>query len=98
MVEYSHHMSSPSKEWFAMKQRGAAISSVGLCGLILALIALFPNQSGAQSPSKESHTEAAVIADDVAWGNAEGSGNVAYVDALLLPEYRSISADGSIHD
>jgi Domain of unknown function (DUF4440) len=97
MVEYSRYMLSPSQKRFALKQR-AAILSIGLCQLILALLALLPSQSQAQSPSTESHTEAAVIADDVAWGNAENSGNVAYVDALLLPEYRSISPDGSIHD
>jgi hypothetical protein len=98
MIEYSRRMSSPSKECSSTKHRGVALLSVGLCGLILAIIVLFPNQSRTQSPSKEPHTEAAVIADDVAWGNAEDSGNVAYVDALLLPEYRSISPGGSIHN
>jgi hypothetical protein len=46
----------------------------------------------------ESRTEAAVIAADDGWGNAEDAGNSAFVDALLLPEYRSISSDGSVHD
>lgn len=46
----------------------------------------------------ESRTEAAVIAADDGWGNAEEAGNSAFVDALLLPEYRSISSDGSVHD
>jgi hypothetical protein len=44
------------------------------------------------------HTEAAVIAVDDGWGKAEDTGNSAFVDALLLPEYRSISSDGSVHD
>jgi len=29
---------------------------------------------------------------------AEASGDIAYLDALLLPEYRSINSDGSAHD
>jgi hypothetical protein len=43
-------------------------------------------------------TAAAVIAADDGWEKAEESGNVAYVDNLLLPDYRSVNADGSVHD
>jgi hypothetical protein len=46
----------------------------------------------------EPHTEAAVIAADDSWGKAEETGNSAFVEGLLLPEYRSISSDGSVHD
>jgi hypothetical protein len=46
----------------------------------------------------EPHTATAVIADDEGWSKAEETGNTKYVDALLLPEYRSISSDGSTHD
>ena len=49
----------------------------------------------AQGP--EPHTEAAVIADDDSWSKAEANGDVAYVDHLLMPEYRSVNADGSVH-
>jgi hypothetical protein len=66
---------------------------------LLAVAALFAGNSLArsQNPPAEPHTEAAVIADDDAWGKAESSGDAAYVDNLLLPEYRSISPDGSVH-
>jgi uncharacterized protein DUF4440 len=47
---------------------------------------------------RERHTEAAVIADDNAWEKAEETGDTAYINRLLLPEYRSISPDGSVHD
>ena len=47
--------------------------------------------------SQEAHTAAEVIAVDKGWTVAEEKGDVAYVDALLLPEYRSISTDGSVH-
>ena len=43
-------------------------------------------------------TAAAVIAADDGWSKAEETGDVAYVDHLLLPGYRSVSADGSVHD
>lgn len=46
----------------------------------------------------EPHTAAAVIAQDEGWTKAEETGDTKYVDALLLPEYRSISSDGSTHD
>lgn len=43
-------------------------------------------------------TESAVTAADNAWDHAEESGDTAFIDALLLPEYRSVNVDGSIHD
>jgi len=46
----------------------------------------------------EPHSEAAVIATDDGWSKAEEAGDLAFVEALLLPEYRSISSDGSVHD
>jgi hypothetical protein len=46
----------------------------------------------------EPKTAAAVIAADEGWTKAEETKDVAYVNNLLLPDYRSISADGSVHD
>jgi hypothetical protein len=66
--------------------------------LCLLSVALLGPALAAQSASPEPRTQIAVIAVDDGWEEAELSGNTAYVDALLLPEYRSISADGSIHD
>ena len=42
-------------------------------------------------------TAAAVIAVDQHWLEAEVSGDTAYLDDLLLPEYRSVGADGAVH-
>jgi hypothetical protein len=50
------------------------------------------------SQSTEPQTQAAVIAADEGWDKAEDTGDTAYIDALLLPEYRSVSPDGSTHD
>ena len=39
-----------------------------------------------------------MIADDDGWSKAEADGDVAFVDHLLMPEYRSVNADGSVHN
>ena len=41
--------------------------------------------------------EAAVIAVDQHWLEAELDGDTAWLDELLLPEYRSVGADGTVH-
>lgn len=43
------------------------------------------------------HDAAAVIATDEHWLQAEISGDTGYLAQLLLPDYRSVSADGSVH-
>lgn len=40
------------------------------------------------------HTAAAVMAVDDHWSQAEIQGDTAYLDQLLLPEYRSVSPSG----
>jgi hypothetical protein len=48
--------------------------------------------------SAEPHTQEVVVAIDNAWEKAEESGDTAYIDALLLPDYRSVNVDGSSND
>ena len=48
------------------------------------------------SPASEPRTAAAVLAADEGWTAAEIRGDADFVDALLLPEYRSIGTDGKI--
>jgi Domain of unknown function (DUF4440) len=62
----------------------------------LLCVSLTAVASGNAKPQPK--TAAAVIAADNGWEKAEERGDVAYVDNLLLPEYRSVSADGSVHD
>ena len=57
-----------------------------------------PLSALAASVKPEPKTAAAVIAADDGWEKAEETGGVAYVDNLLLPDYRSVSANGSVHD
>lgn len=61
---------------------------------------LTASNSYAQSDSSSDETQksaAAVIAVDQHWSRAELGGDFAYVDQLLLPEYRSVNANGSVH-
>jgi Domain of unknown function (DUF4440) len=70
-----------------------------LCILSAAALLYLPLSALAAPAAKpQPKTAAAVIADDDGWEKAEESGDVAYVDNLLLPDYRSVSADGSVHD
>lgn len=48
--------------------------------------------------SQAARTSAAVIAVDERWSQAEERGDTAWLDSMLLPEYRSISADGKVLD
>jgi hypothetical protein len=70
-----------------------------LLAAALAVVSIFTaTQSSHAQAAEEPHTADAVIAADKAWTVAEEMGDVAFVEALLLPEYRSISPDGSVHD
>jgi hypothetical protein len=44
------------------------------------------------------HSEAAVMAVDRHWSIAELTGNTAWLDQMLLPEYRSVGNGGMAHD
>jgi len=46
---------------------------------------------------ERAHTAAAVRAVDQHWMDAELDGDRAWLDAMLLPEYRSVGADGTVH-
>jgi hypothetical protein len=60
--------------------------------LPLALSAL----SSAAHAADEPRTAAAVKAADDGWADAETRGDTAYIDRLLMPEYRSVSTDGKV--
>jgi hypothetical protein len=54
--------------------------------------------ASATAATHERSQAAAVIAEDEAWARAEQRGDAAFVDGLLLPGYRSVAADGRVHD
>lgn len=53
--------------------------------------------ASAAEVDESARSEAAVIAVDQHWLQAELGGDTAWLDAMLLPEYRSIGADGVAH-
>lgn len=48
------------------------------------------------APSAEPRTAQAVIAADESWSVAEGQGDAAHLEQLLLPGYVSVSANGAV--
>ena len=65
----------------------------------LVLLAVTGSTSGRSVSGRvDAKTEVAVLAADDAWGEAEISGDAAFVDDLLLPDYRSVSGDGKTLD
>jgi hypothetical protein len=56
--------------------------------------AVADNMKGDQN----ARTSEAAIAVDNHWSQAEMSGDTAWLDSMLLPEYRSISVDGKVLD
>ena len=70
-------------------------------GLAAATVAFtIPARAFAQAaiPAAEHEmTVAAVRAVEDHWSRAELDGEIGYLDQLLLPEYRSVSPDGSVH-
>ena len=72
-----------------------------LATAVLSVAAVLPLPMSALAASSATHqpkTTAAVIAADDGWDKAEETGDTAYIDNLLLPDYRSVNADGSVHD
>ena len=75
------------------------LSSIGVSVGVLSSVALLLLSMTANASAKpQPRTAAAVIAADNGWSKAEETGDTAYVDNLLLPDYRSVSPDGSVHD
>jgi len=72
--------------------------TIYLSGLLVLLAAADGALARPTAGRTDARTEAAVLAADDAWGEAEASGDAAFVDGLLLPGYRSISADGKTVD
>lgn len=72
-------------------------SCIGL-GAIVALAFSSPVTAADVQMDKTTRTSAAVIAVDDQWSQAEVRGDTAWLDSMLLPEYRSIGVDGEVLD
>lgn len=67
-------------------------------GLIVASLFVASARANDMKIDQPARTSAAVLAVDEHWSQAEEHGDTAWLDSMLLPEYRSISADGMILD
>lgn len=71
-------------------------------GLVPPAIAMVGPASAADNAAADANetakTTAAVVAVDQHWLEAEVSGDTAWLDAMLMPDYRSISAEGKVLD
>ena len=76
---------------FSLGMACVAVLVLGMQWLIAATVA---KASGVEDES--ARTEAAVMAVDEHWMDAELDGDSAWLDAMLLPEYRSVGADGTV--
>ena len=86
---------------FSMNKRTRTVIYLRTCyaaSVLLAGLGAFVSTNVEAQAASEPHTAAAVIAVDQQWSKAEDTGDAKYLNALLLPEYRSISSDGSTHD
>lgn len=55
-------------------------------------------EASAAGVDETQHTEAAVMAVDEHWSIAEMTGDAAWLTAMLMPDYRTVSNDGTAHD
>ncbi len=62
--------------------------------LLLPVVIVF----SAPAMAHQAKTADAVLAADDAWLKAEIAGDTAFLDKLLLPEYRSVGANGKVSD
>jgi len=75
---------------------------IAIASLCVALVTSFgapATARAANTPADEAaRTDSAVIAVDDHWLEAEVSGDTAWLDAMLMPDYRSISPEGKVLD
>ncbi|MEP7098382.1 MAG: hypothetical protein ABI748_12020, partial [Dokdonella sp.] len=71
-----------------------------LLASMVACVLVIPARAQDSASAKASETqqnEAGAIATDDHWSLAEGTGDIAYLDQMLLPEYRSVNTDGTAY-
>ena len=80
------------------KQRRFSVAMTCAAVLMLAVNwTIAATAARAAGTDETERTEAAVMAVDQHWMDAELDGDTAWLDAMMLPEYRSVGADGKVH-
>jgi hypothetical protein len=76
----------------------ALAMAAALACVVFAPAAIDLHAQGTSAAADETqHTEAAVVAVDEHWSVAELTGDTDWLDQMLLPEYRSVNNDGTVH-
>lgn len=72
------------------------------CGFAAVLLACSsmsaPAQDAGAVTDETQHTAAAILAVDHHWSIAEMSGDSAWMTDMLMPDYRTVSNNGTVHD
>lgn len=72
-----------------------ACIGLGLGAAVIGTQAMAAPQGGPSAADETAHTAAAVKAVDQHWLEAEESGDAAWLDGMLLPDYRSVGVAGT---
>ena len=77
--------------------RLAAITAIALLACLVVPLHTMAAGAAQASADETQQTEAGVMATDTHWSLAEMTGETAWLDQMLLPEYRSVGNNGMVH-
>lgn len=78
--------------------RYTLLSTVVAALLVCSGMLVHAQEAGAANVDETQHTEAAVMAVEQHWSIAEMTGDSAWLADMLMPDYRTVNNDGTVHD
>jgi hypothetical protein len=89
---------------FAMNKNPSKSPLIRRAGMLLTSLAIgsvsvagYAGDAMRTMSDETGRSEAAVLAVEDHWEQAEGTGDLTYLQQLLLPEYRSVGSNGNVH-
>ncbi|GLQ88172.1 nuclear transport factor 2 family protein [Dyella flagellata] len=79
-------------------RRTTLIGSFAAALLACSSMSAHTQDTGIAATDETQHTAAAILAVDQHWSIAEMTGDGAWLADMLMPDYRTVSNDGSAHD
>ncbi|HET9818254.1 MAG TPA: nuclear transport factor 2 family protein [Rhodanobacteraceae bacterium] len=73
-------------------------AALSLCAVLIVAASVPVAANAAPKADESARTSAAVIAVDQHWLEAEVGGDTAWLDAMLMPDYRTVGANGKVGD
>ncbi|HKT27199.1 nuclear transport factor 2 family protein [Dyella sp.] len=77
--------------------RLATITAIALLACLVIPLHTMAADAAQMSVDETQQTQAGVMATDTHWSLAEMTGDTAWLDQMLLPEYRSVGNSGLVH-